>query len=407
LNLPFFIARRYLFAKKSRNVINIISGISLVGVTVGTMALIVVLSVFNGFDNLVRSLFNAFDPDIRITLTEGKTFPADDPRLEKIREHPGVLYAADVLEENALLKYGEKQYIATVKGVSDEFLKMSGIDSMIIDGKFILWDRNMPCAVIGQGIGIYLSVGLNFITPIQVYVPRRTGNISLNPEQAFNRNYIFPSGIFAIQQDFDSRYIIVPIEFIRNLLEYENEITSLELKLNPAFSETAVQNELAALAGEKYKVQNRFQQQELLYRIMRSEKWAIFMILAFILLVASFNIIGSLTMLILDKKKDIAILQSLGTEMSRIRKIFFIEGWLISAGGATVGLILGGIICWIQQTFGLIRLKGSGSFVVDTYPVDMLWTDFVFVFFTVLLIGFFAAWYPVRYITRRYLPASE
>ncbi|HDJ32814.1 MAG TPA: ABC transporter permease, partial [Bacteroidetes bacterium] len=354
--------------------INIISGISLVGVTVGTMALIVVLSVFNGFDNLVRSLFNAFDPDIRITLTEGKTFPADDPRLEKIREHPGVLYAADVLEENALLKYGEKQYIATVKGVSDEFLKMSGIDSMIIDGKFILWDRNMPCAVIGQGIGIYLSVGLNFITPIQVYVPRRTGNISLNPEQAFNRNYIFPSGIFAIQQDFDSRYIIVPIEFIRNLLEYENEITSLELKLNPAFSETAVQNELAALAGEKYKVQNRFQQQELLYRIMRSEKWAIFMILAFILLVASFNIIGSLTMLILDKKKDIAILQSLGTEMSRIRKIFFIEGWLISAGGATVGLILGGIICWIQQTFGLIRLKGSGSFVVDTYPVDMLWT---------------------------------
>lgn len=407
MNLPFFIARRYLFAKKSRNVINIISGISLVGVTVGTMALIVVLSVFNGFDNLVRSLFNAFDPDIRITLTEGKTFPADDPRLEKIREHPGVLYAADVLEENALLKYGEKQYIATVKGVSDEFLKMSGIDSMIIDGKFILWDRNMPCAVIGQGIGIYLSVGLNFITPIQVYVPRRTGNISLNPEQAFNRNYIFPSGIFAIQQDFDSRYIIVPIEFIRNLLEYENEITSLELKLNPAFSETAVQNELAALAGEKYKVQNRFQQQELLYRIMRSEKWAIFMILAFILLVASFNIIGSLTMLILDKKKDIAILQSLGTEMSRIRKIFFIEGWLISAGGATVGLILGGIICWIQQTFGLIRLKGSGSFVVDTYPVDMLWTDFVFVFFTVLLIGFFAAWYPVRYITRRYLPASE
>jgi len=388
-------------------VINVISGISLVGVTVGTMALIVVLSVFNGFDNLVRSLFNAFDPDIRITLTEGKTFPADDPRLEKIREHPGVLYAADVLEENALLKYGEKQYIATVKGVSDEFLKMSGIDSMIIDGKFILWDRNMPCAVIGQGIGIYLSVGLNFITPIQVYVPKRTGNVTLNPEQAFNRNYIFPSGIFAIQQDFDSKYIIVPIEFIRNLLEYDNEITSLELKVNPAFSETSVQNELAALAGEKYKVQNRFQQQELLYRIMRSEKWAIFMILAFILLVASFNIIGSLTMLILDKKKDIAILQSLGTEMSRIRKIFFIEGWLISAGGATVGLILGGIICWIQQTFGLIRLKGSGSFVVDTYPVDMLWTDFIFVFLTVLLIGFFAAWYPVRYITRRYLHASE
>ncbi|MGC9471003.1 MAG: FtsX-like permease family protein [Bacteroidales bacterium] len=407
MNLPFFIARRYLFAKKSRNVINVISMISLVGVMVGTMALIVVLSVFNGFDNLVRSLFNAFDPDIRITLTEGKTFPADDPLLVKIREHPGVLYAADVLEENALLKYGEKQYIATVKGVSDEFLKMSGIDSMIIDGEFTLWDRNMPCAVIGQGIRIYLSVGLNFITPIQVYVPKRTGNVSLNPEQAFNRNYIFPSGIFAIQQDFDSKYIIVPIEFIRNLLEYDNEITSLELKVNPAFSETTVQNELTALAGEQYSVQNRFQQQELLYRIMRSEKWAIFMILAFILLVASFNIIGSITMLILDKKKDIAILQSLGTEMSRIRKIFFIEGWLISAGGATIGLILGGIICWIQQTFGLIRLKGSGSFVVDTYPVDMLWTDFVFVFFTVLLIGFFAAWYPVRYITRRYLHASE
>ena len=407
MNLPFFIAKRYLLARKTQNVINLISGISVVGVTVGTMALIVVLSVFNGFDNLVRSLYNSFDPDILVTASAGKTFPADDQRISQIRQHPGVLFSAEVMEENALLKYGERQYIATIKGVSDDFLLMSGIDSMIIDGEFILRKKTMPYAVIGQGIGIYLSVGLSFITPIQVYVPKRTGRITVNPEQAFNRNYIFPAGVFAIQQDFDTKYIIVPIDFARDLLEYTNEVTAIELKLDPTLDAARIQSELKAIAGSAFEVKNRFQQQELLYRIMKSEKWAIFMILAFILLIASFNIIGSLTMLILDKRKDISILQSLGTDMERIRRIFFLEGWLISITGALLGLLTGGLICWIQQKYGLIRLQGSGSFVIDTYPVSIQWPDFVFVFLTVLVIGFIAAWYPVRYITRHYLKPAE
>ncbi len=403
MNVPFYIARRYLFAKKSQNVINLISAISVIGVTVGTMALIVVLSVFNGFDNLVRSLFNSFDPDLKVTLAEGKTFSSENEKVMKIRTMPGVMYACETLEENALLRYGDKQYIATVKGVGDEFIRMSGIDSMIIDGRFVLREKNVPCAVVGQGIANFLSIGLTFITPIQVYVPRRTGEVSLNPEQAFTRRYLYPSGIFAIQQDFDSKYMIVPIEFARDLLDFHDEISALEIKLSPGSDRDNLQADIQRWLGSEFVVKNRYQQQELLYRIMKTEKWAIFLILAFILTIASFNIIGSLTMLILDKKKDISTLRSLGTDLKLTRKIFMTEGWMISVIGALTGLALGSLICWIQQTFGIIKLPGSGSFVIDTYPVSMELPDFIFVLLAVLTIGFVASWYPVRYITRRYL----
>ena len=403
MNVPFYIARRYLFAKKSQNVINLISAISVIGVTVGTMALIVVLSVFNGFDNLVRSLFNSFDPDLKVTLAEGKTFSSENEKVMKIRTMPGVMYACETLEENALLKYGDKQYIATVKGVGDEFIRMSGIDSMIIDGRFVLREKNVPYAVVGQGIANFLSIGLTFITPIQVFVPRRTGEVSSNPERAFTRRYLYPSGIFAIQQDFDSKYMIVPIEFARDLLDFRDEISALEIKLSPGSDRDNLQADIQRWLGSEFVVKNRYQQQELLYRIMKTEKWAIFLILAFILTIASFNIIGSLTMLILDKKKDISTLRSLGTDLKLTRKIFMTEGWMISVIGALTGLALGSLICWIQQTFGIIKLPGSGSFVIDTYPVSMELPDFIFVLLAVLTIGFVASWYPVRYITRRYL----
>ncbi|MBA7516753.1 Lipoprotein-releasing system transmembrane protein LolE [subsurface metagenome] len=403
MNFSFYIAKRYLFAKKSRNVINIISAISVVGVSIGTMALIVILSVFNGFDNLIQSLFNSFDPDIKITIKEGKTFSSGVERIQNLKKLKGVLYMSEIIEENALLKYDDRQYIVTIKGVSDEFINMSGIDSMIIDGEFILKENKNNYAVIGQGVALNLAVGLNFITPINIYVPKRTQKVSLNPEKAFSRKYIFPSGIFAIQQDFDSRYIIVPIDFARDLLDYSNEVSAIELKLDPVFNKDKIQEEIKKYLGTGYEVKNRFEQQELLYKIMKSEKWAIFLILTFILIIASFNVIGSLTMLIIEKKKDIDTLRSLGANLSVLRKIFLFEGWMISILGAILGLMTGTIICWIQQHFGLIKIQGSDSFVIDTYPVNIELPDFIYVFLTVLFIGYLAAWYPVRYISGKFL----
>ena len=403
MNFPFFIARRYLLAKKSQNTINLISAISIFGVAVGTIALIVVLSVFNGFDALVHSLFNSFNPDLKVTIQEGKKFSGKLSSVQKLKKLPGVLYFTEVVEENALLKYGKMQYIATIKGVSKDFVKMSGIDTMIIDGKFTLRQGKNEYAIVGQGIASKLSIGLNFVNPIIVYVPKRTGKVSLNPEKAFNRRYIFPSGVFAIQQDFDTKYIIVPIDFARKLLDYTTEVSSLELKIDPAYDIDDIQKQVKSIMGENFEVKNRFEQEELLYKIMKTEKWAIFFILTFILIVASFNIIGSLTMLIIEKKKDISILRSMGTEMQQIRKIFLYEGWLISLTGAIAGLILGVFIIWLQQKFGFIKLQGSGSFVIDTYPVKIVPFDFFLVLATVIGIGYLAAWYPVRYISRKFL----
>ena len=367
------------------------------------MALIVVLSVFNGFDSLVHSLFNSFNPDLKITIREGKRFSAELPAIEELHKMKGILYLSEIVEENALLKYSSKQYIATVKGVSDDFLKMSGIDSMIIDGDFILKQGKNEYAVVGQGIAIKLSIGLNFINPIIVYVPKRTGTVSMSPEKAFNRKYIFPSGIFAIQQDFDSKYIIVPIDFARDLLDYSYEVNALELKLDPVYDPVEIQQDVKNIMGQDFDVKNRYEQEELLYKIMKTEKWAIFFILTFILIVASFNVIGSLTMLIIEKKKDISTLISMGTDLKRIRRIFLYEGWLISTLGAILGLIIGIFICWLQQTYGIIKLQGSGSFVIDAYPVQIVAFDFFLIFVTVLGIGYFAAWYPVRYITRKFI----
>ncbi len=371
------------------------------------MALIVVLSVFNGFDSLVHSLFNSFDPDLKITIKEGKRFSSDLPSIEELKNTEGVLYLSEVVEENALLKYGKKQYIATIKGVSEDFLKMSGIDTMIIEGNFSLKQGKNEYAVVGQGIAIKLTIGLNFVNPIVVYVPKREGRVSMNPEKAFNRRYIFPSGIFAIQQDFDSRYMIVPIEFARELLDFTTEVSALEIKIDPAYDSDDVQARVKEIMGESYDVKNRFEQEELLYKIMKTEKWAIFFILTFILVVASFNVIGSLTMLIIEKKKDISILRSMGAEITRIRNIFLYEGWLISVLGAITGLTIGVLIIWLQKEFGLIKLQGSGSFVIDTYPVEIVLFDFILVFITVIGIGYLAAWYPVRYITRKYVKQNR
>jgi lipoprotein-releasing system permease protein len=402
LRFPLFISKRYLIAKKSHSAINIISIISLFGVAIGTMALIVVLSVFNGFDGLIRSLFNSFDPDIKITLVEGKTFIPDSVKHIKLQAIQGIETIAEVVEENALIQYRDKQYIATIKGVSSNFIAVSGVDKKITEGKFMLQNGVVPYAVVGQGVAYYLSVGLNLADPLVLYVPRRKAGISFIPEEAFNKKYIVPSGIFSIEQDFDAKYVLVPLQYARDILEYNKEVTALEIKVKAGENIDKVKNEITALFGTGFYVKNRFQQQELFYKIMKSEKWAIFFILTFILIVASLNIISSLTMLVLDKKKDISTFSHLGADWKTIRKIFLFNGWFNSMAGAIAGVILGILICWLQTKYGFVKLQGSGSFVIDAYPVKIVMSDIFLVLSTVLLIGFITSWIPVRVISRKY-----
>ncbi len=408
MNLSFYIARRYLLGKKSQNAINIISGISVLGVATGTMALVIVLSVFNGFDQVVKSLFNSFDPDIKITAVQGKTFLPGGGVTDALLGLPGVLAVSEIMEENVLLLYGDKQHIATIKGVDDSFKEVTGLDSMIYDGEMKLKDQNRPYAVVGQGVAYSLRIGLNFVDPLFVYTIDRKSPLNMaQPEESIRRDFIYPSGIFSIEQDFDSRYIIVPIEFVRKLLSYDREVSSLELKLDGRFPPDRVQEEIRAVMGEAFHVKNRQQQNELFYRVMKSEKWAIFLILTFILIIASFNIIGSLSMLIIDKKQDIVTLRNMGASHRLIERIFLVEGWMISVIGSVTGMLLGTGISWVQQRFGIIRLSGSGNFVIDAYPVKIELADICLIWATVLLIGLIAARYPVKQISRKYLKSLE
>jgi len=407
VKLSLYIAKRYLFAKKSRNAINVISSVSVAGVAVGTMALIIVLSVFNGLESLVRSIFNTFDPDLKITAAEGKTFVPDSTSLVLLSKVNGVECYSLCVEENALLKYGDKQYIATIKGVDDHYNEVTDIDSSMWDGEFLLRsEQGRPYAIPGIGIANFLGLRVNFITPLNIYVLKRTGDADLNPENAFIRNYIFPSGIYQVEQEYDSKYVFMPLDFARELLEYKSEVTSLEVKFKEGARESAVQKEVMKIFGKEFVVQNKYEQQEIFYKVMKSERLAIFLILSLILVIASFSIIGSLTMLIIEKERDVEILRSLGADNDLIRKIFIFEGWLISILGAAAGIILGFLICWVQQTYGIVRLR-SDSLVMDAYPVVMKIKDFIIVPATVLLIGYWAAWYPVRFLSKKYLADNK
>lgn len=407
MRLSLYIAKRYLFAKKSRNAINVISAVSVTGVAVGTMALIIILSVFNGLEKLVSSIFNTFDPDLKITASEGKTFVPDTTSLRLLSSVDGVSCYSLSIEENALLKYDERQFIATIKGVDDVYTKVTNIDSSMWEGEFILKsDKGTSWAVPGIGIAQYLGIRVNFITPLWIYVPRKESGITLDPEKAFKYEFIYPSGIFQIEQSYDSKYIFLPMDFARELIDNEDGVSSIEIKFSEASDPEAVQKKVTRIFGKGFVVQNRFEQQEIFYMVMRSERLAIFFILTLILIIASFNIIGSLTMLIIEKERDIEVLKSLGADNTLIRKIFIFEGWLISIIGAAAGLLLGFIICWVQQKFGLVKLN-SESLLMDSYPVVMKLKDFVIVPVTVLLIGYWAAWYPVRFLTKKYLIRNE
>ena len=403
MKLSLYIAKRYLFAKKSRNAINIISVVSVAGVAVGTMALIIILSVFNGLETMVSAIFNTFDPDIKITAVEGKTFIADTSRLKLLANVEGLSCYSLTIEENALLKYGDRQFIATIKGVDDNYAMVTNIDSSMWEGDFILRsDKGRPFAIPGIGVAQYLGIRINFITPLNIFVPRRTGSTNINAENAFNKKFIFPSGIFEVEKEFDSKYVYIPIEFARELTEIEDGVSSIEIKFTEQADPRIVQKNVIKIYGDRFIVQNRYEQQEIFYKVMRSERLAIFFILTLILIIASFNIIGSLTMLIIEKERDIEILKSLGADNNLIRKIFIFEGWLISIIGAFTGILLGFVICWLQQTYGLVKLQ-SESLIMDSYPVVMKIKDFIIVPGTVLLIGYWAAWYPVRFLTKKFL----
>ncbi len=406
MNFPFFIARRYLISKKSRNVINLITGVSVAGISIGTLDLILVLSFFNGLETLIKSLFNAFDPELKISLVEGKSFSLDE-RFDAVKNHPSVAVFCEVIEENALLEYRQRQAIAKIKGVPSSFSDLTGIDSLITSGQFKLYENERPMGIIGYELAYQLSVGITFLDPLYIYMPKRNSRSFMNPEAAFKKEYVYPSGVFSVQQEYDSQYLILPLEFARTLLDYEDEATAVEIKLNKGSNVDQIQSDLQSLLGSDFRIQNRFQQHEAFYKVMAGEKWAIFLILGFILIIASFNTISSLTLLVLEKKKDMNILQSLGAHPKTIRQIFLTEGLLITCIGIVIGLALGLLFAWLQMQFGIIRFPAGGAFIVDIYPIKLILTDFLAVIGLVSIIGWLASYIPVRILGKRYFSSFD
>ncbi len=397
MSFAFDIARRYLVSKKSTNAINIISGVSVLAIGIITAAMVIGLSVFNGFEHLVISLYNSFYPDMMITVKEGKSFTPDTQKLRSIEELAGIDAFSLVVEENALLKYGDQQYLATIKGVDPQYRKVTGVDSMLVRGDFLLTDQGIDHAVIGAGVEANLGVNLgDEFSGIQVFLPKRGSKTVLRPDQAFNRKTIYPKGVFAIQQEFDLKYMLTPIGFARSLLNYTDEVTAIELKLGSDADHDRIQEQLQAIMGPGFHVKNRYEQNEFLYKIMRMEKWAMFLILFFILFIAAFNIIGSLSMLVIEKKKDIAILKTMGATKALVTKIFLLQSMMMALIGTGSGFLLGAGICFAQQTLELIKLQGTGTFVITAYPVKMEVFDFMLILLTVILIVMLAAWYPSK-----------
>lgn len=403
--LHYLIAKRYLFARKSHHAINVISWISVCGVAVATMAMVCTLSVFNGFQELFSTLFCNFDPQIEITSRQGKVFDPTSKEFDAIRKMKEVAIFTEVLEENALLKYQDRQVPATIKGVADNFEQLTSIDSIIVNGHFMLYDSLVDYGTLGVGLANVLGTGSSFVDPLEVFAPKRGVRINMtNPAASCTQDYLFVSAIFSLEQpEYDEKYVIVPLHFARRLFDYEKEVSSIELKLAENSSVLEIKHKIEQALGEDYFVKDQYEQQEDFYKMMNLEKWISFLILSFIMLIATFNIIGSLSMLIFDKKDDIITLRNLGANDTFITRIFLIEGSLISLGGVLSGIILGIILTLTQQYFGILRLGESNTFIVDSYPVRLDMTDLILVFITVLIIGFFAVWFPVRYLGKRWL----
>ncbi|GHA65068.1 FtsX-like permease family protein [Pontibacter akesuensis] len=386
MNVPFLIAKRYFFSRKKRNIISIISNISMIGVAVGSAALIIVLSVFNGLEDLIREIYSSFDPDLKITAAEGKSFETDTEFMNRIRNTPGVAVVSEVIEDNTLLRYNERQMVVKIKGVSENYFEQNEVDSSVVEGSGNLYLNNKYRALVGRGVQYQLSVRPNNqFVPLQFLYPRNVNFNPMNPEASFNSLEILPGGIFAIERQYDDSYVFVPLNFAAELLEYGRRRTALEIKVAQGQRIEQVKRELQTLLGQEFKVQNSDEQHTSLLRAVKVEKLFVFITFAFILGIASLNIFFSLSMLVIDKKKDIAILASMGATAKAIRNVFLLEGALVACIGAAYGLTLGMLICNLQQNFSIVSM-GIASSVVEAYPVKMKVSDFVFTALAIVVI---------------------
>ena len=403
MRTDFYIARRYLFAKKSHHIINYISIISVIGVMLTTAALIIVLSVFNGFESLVFSLFNSFNPEFVIKPVQGKTFHYNTFPYQQIKKLDGLNYVCPIIEENALIKYKDRQAIVKLKGVDSSFKKMSRMDTLMVQGHFVLKEDRLNYIVLGYGVAYKIQSRINdFNTPIQLYLPDKTKKAGSRLENSFKQISLFPSGYFSVRQDFDEQYVFLPFELIKKVLDQGDLITSVELGINDLVNKDKLQKEIKNIIGEGFIIKNRLEQQAVLLKVMQSEKAIVYLILGFILLIATFNIIGSISMLIVDKRKDMDTLKSLGAGKNLIIRIFAIEGLMISLLGGLLGLIIGGLVAFLQQEFGFISLgEGGTGFVVDAYPVELIFKDFLKVFFMVLSMSIMSVIYPLRQLSKQ------
>lgn len=408
MNFPLFVARRYLFSKKSTNAINVISIISVIGVAVATMALVIVMSVFNGFHDLVASFLTNFDPQLEVVPTEGKSANANDSLLTKVKQLRQVDVATENVEDMAMAMYGDKLTMVTIKGVDDNFDKLTHIKEILYgDGEYELHAGNLEYGIIGIRLAQTLDVGATWNGYLKIYAPKRSGQLDMsNPASGFAVDSLLSPGVvFSVNQArYDKGHILTSIEFARNLFDMKGRISSLELRLQENSNLKEVKKEIQAIVGSRYKVLDRFEQQADTFKIMQIEKIIAYFFLTFILVVACFNIIGSLSMLMIDKKNDVVTLRNIGASDKQITKIFLFEGRMISVIGALIGILLGLLLCWLQQTFGFVSLgQSAGNFVVNAYPVSVHYLDILFIFITVIAVGWMAVWYPVRYFSKRLL----
>lgn len=408
MNFPLFVARRYLFSKKSTNAINVISIISVIGVAVATMALVIVMSVFNGFHDLVASFLTNFDPQLEVVPTEGKSANANDPLLTKVKQLRQVDVATENVEDMAMAMYGDKLTMVTIKGVDDNFDKLTHIKEILYgDGEYELHAGNLEYGIIGIRLAQTLDVGATWNGYLKIYAPKRSGQLDMsNPASGFAVDSLLSPGVvFSVNQArYDKGHILTSIEFARNLFDMKGRISSLELRLQENSNLKEVKKDIQNIVGSRYKVLDRFEQQADTFKIMQIEKIIAYFFLTFILVVACFNIIGSLSMLMIDKKNDVVTLRNIGASDKQITKIFLFEGRMISVIGALIGILLGLLLCWLQQTFGFVSLgQRSGDFVVNAYPVSVHYLDIFLIFITVIAVGWMAVWYPVRYFSKRLL----
>ena len=406
-----YIARRYLFSRKSHHTINIISGISACGVAVATMAMVVTLSVFNGFREYVASFFTAFDPELKVVLREGKSIAADDASLTALRGYEGIDVYTEVFEDQALIVGNDRQWVVTIKGVDDNFNQQASLDDILYgDGEFMLHADVLEYGIMGIRLAQQLGLGARYEGALPIYAPRRGEQVNLsNPMQSFVSDELYSPGVvFAVNQSrYDSQYILTSLPFARRLFDAQGLVSAVELKLKPGVKQGAAQKAIQALVGDRFEVQNRYEQQQDTFRIMQVEKFIAYLFLSFILLVASFNIIGSLSMLMIDKQADVQTLRALGANDKQVANIFLLEGWLISGIGAAIGILLGLALCLAQMQFGFVKLGHSeGSYIVDAYPVSVHATDLLIIFATVLVVGLIAVWIPVRRMTRSLLTTT-